>query len=360
MVAALFVFGVDSNLVWCYTFIYIIKLGAERLKKKREKPEDFIGWKSPDGKLEVIGIAGKTKRGATLFKVICTECSKDKELFPDGCFVSIKGHLKSDQKPCGCASNPKWKDWHYLILARRAGKDRFIVHGFAEEFKNSNTKLRLECLKDGHKWTASINNVINSSRGCPKCSNKYKPTEQEALQKCIDICKEMEYNVIGFVDGYKSKRSRFEYICKIHGKQTVSYDNFVNGGTRCGGCWKDRQKELGNLYGYYPERKDETDFLYVLDFDGKFIKVGRSFDVDERISDIKKPSRSGVKNIKILSVYTAKHGIIYPTEQEIHDELRERGFEFRYDHWNSNELFQAESMFILQKLLDMSGLERVQ
>lgn len=28
-------------------------------RKKREKPEDFIGWKSEDGKLEVIGVAGK-------------------------------------------------------------------------------------------------------------------------------------------------------------------------------------------------------------------------------------------------------------------------------------------------------------
>ena len=27
-------------------------------KRKREKPEDFIGWKSEDGKLEVIGIDG--------------------------------------------------------------------------------------------------------------------------------------------------------------------------------------------------------------------------------------------------------------------------------------------------------------
>ena len=264
MVAALFVFGVDSNLVWCYTFIYIIKLGAERLKKKREKPEDFIGWKSPDGKLEVIGIAGKTKRGATLFKVICTECSKDKELFPDGCFVSIKGHLKSDQKPCGCASNPKWKDWHYLILARRAGKDRFIVHGFAEEFKNQNTKLSLECLKDGHKWTASINNVINSSRGCPKCSNKYKPTEQEALQKCIDICKEVGYEHVGFPYGYKNCDSRFEYICKIHGKQEISYNNFMRG-KRCPCC---------ATYGYNP---DKSGSFYVVRWqhkDKKFIKFG--------------------------------------------------------------------------------------
>ena len=55
-------------------------------KKKYEKAEDFIGWKSPDGKLEVIGIAGKQGYIST-FKVICTECSKDKELFPDGYFV---------------------------------------------------------------------------------------------------------------------------------------------------------------------------------------------------------------------------------------------------------------------------------
>ena len=45
-------------------------------KNKRQKPEDFIGWISPDGKLEVIGIAGK-QGTKTLFKVTCSECSKD-------------------------------------------------------------------------------------------------------------------------------------------------------------------------------------------------------------------------------------------------------------------------------------------
>ena len=61
-------------------------------KKKIEKAEDFIGWKSEDGKLEVIGIVKKSKH--TTFKVTCTECSKDKELFPDGYFVSTKSNLK--------------------------------------------------------------------------------------------------------------------------------------------------------------------------------------------------------------------------------------------------------------------------
>ena len=176
-------------------------------KKKYERAEDFIGWKSPDGKLEVIGIAERSPKNNKYY-VTCTECSKDKELFPDGYFVSTKAHLKSGRKPCGCSNFPKWYDWHYLILARRAGKDRFIVHGFAEEFKNAHTKLNLECLKDGHKWVARIQKIINAGTGCPKCkgvnsAEQKKTPEHTALQKCIDICEEMDYGVIGFVDGYK-------------------------------------------------------------------------------------------------------------------------------------------------------------
>ena len=170
----------------------------KKKRAKRQKPEDFIGWKSPDGKLEVIGIAGRTGKynNVALFKVTCTECSKDKELFPDGYFVSTKSNLKTGRKPCGCSDSPKWKDWQYLILARRAGEKKdFIIHGF-KEFKGAYTKLDLECLKDGHKWTAIIHSVINKGSGCPKCrdillSNQRKIPEETALQKCIDICKEM-------------------------------------------------------------------------------------------------------------------------------------------------------------------------
>lgn len=322
-------------------------------KKKQQKAEDFIGWKSSDGRLEVRGVCGKNKHNQTLFKVTCTECSKDPELFPDGYFVSLKGDLTKGVKPCGCSKKPEWKDWQYLILARRAAKDRCIVHGFAEEFKNQNTKLNLECLKDGHKWTASVHSIINIGNGCAKCSGVYKPTEQEALQKCIDICKEMYYDVIGFVDGYKNNMSRFEYNCKIHGKQKVSYNNFINLGSRCVGCAKD----LGNGNGYYPERKDEQDFLYILNFDSKFIKVGRSFDVDERIKGLRTASKIPKKKIHKLRIFTATHQEIYDYEQELHSELRERNFQ-HYVDW-STECFENDSLFILNKMLDECGLEEV-
>lgn len=231
-------------------------------KKKQQKAEDFIGWKSPDGKLEVISIIEKSKH--TKFKVTCTECLKDKELFPDGYFVSTKSELDRGQKPCGCSKKPEWFDWQYLILARRAAKGRFIVHGFDGEFKGAKTKLDMECLKDGYRWRLSYNNM-KSGRGCPKCSGVSRPTEQEALQKCIDICKQMDYEYIGFVGGYKNHKSRFEYICKIHGKQNVSYDNFVNKGTRCRGCVK-----CG-----YSTSKQGTFYVYRWTKDNySFIKVG--------------------------------------------------------------------------------------
>lgn len=67
-----------------------------KIKKKQQKAKDFIGWKSEDGKLEVVGIAAKQGR-TTTFKVTCTECSKDKELFPEGYFVSTKGIWLEDK-----------------------------------------------------------------------------------------------------------------------------------------------------------------------------------------------------------------------------------------------------------------------
>ena len=323
-------------------------------KKKREKPEDFIGWKSEDGKLEVIGIADETgKNGRKLFKVTCTKCSKDPELFPLGYFVSQKSCLKIGKKPCGCSAHPYWTKDQYLIITIRVIRDKcFIIHGFAEEFKNAKTKLNLECLKDGHKWTAGIHSIINRGSGCPKCAGNIKYTEQEALQKCIDICEEMNYDAIGFVGGYKNAHSKFEYICKIHRKQSVSYYNFVNGGRRCGGCAKD---DTG-FYGYYPERKNETDYLYILDFDGKFVKVGRSFDVERRISELQRESE--IKKIYKLRIFTATHQEIYGFEQELHSELRERNFQ-HYVGW-STECFENDSLFILYKLLDKRDLEELQ
>lgn len=261
------------------------------IKKKRIKQEDFIGWKSPDGKLEVIGIHGKQGKIPT-FKVTCTECSKDHELFPRGYFVSIKKNLIKGQKPCGCSKQPRWLPFQYLILARRAAKDHFIVHGFSEEFHGKNTKLDLECLKDGYKWNASIHGIINVGTGCPMCGGKLKPTEQEALQKCTDICKELDYEAIGFVAGYKNCYSYFQYCCKIHGNQKVRYTNFVNGGSRCIGCSGNGYSttKQGTLYVYQWTRDDHS-----------FIKIG----ITNRSLDVRIKEQSDVTLYQCKKIWSA-------------------------------------------------------
>lgn len=162
----------------------------------------------------------------------------------------------------------------------------------------------------------------------------------------------MDYSDVGFVDGYKgAHKTRFEYNCNIHGKQEVSYNNFVNMGTRCGGC----ARELGNGNGYYPERKNEQDYLYILNFNDKFIKIGRSFDVNERIKGLR--SLSKIKKIYKLRIFTATHQEIYDYEQELHNELRERNFQ-HYVDW-STECFENDCQFVLNKLLDNCGLTEI-
>ncbi len=102
------------------------------------------------------------------------------------------------------------------------------------------------------------------------------------------------------------------------------------------------------------ERKNEKDFLYVLDFDSKFIKVGRSFDVDERMKGLRTKSKVPIKKIHKLRIFTATHQEIYDTEQELHSELRERNFQ-HYVKW-SKECFENDCLYILNKLLDNYGL----
>lgn len=242
------------------------------MSKKREKPEDFIGWKSADGKLEVIGIADETgKKGRKLFKVTCTECSKDSELFPLGYFISDKVNLKAGKKPCGCSKSPKWKPFQYLILTRRIGKDRgFIVHGFAEEFHGQNTKISCTCTEDGHNWCCTINNIINkSTTGCPLCGNKkigakLRHSQDKVDSDCKEICQMEGYKFLGFMGKYTNWLSVLEYECPYHGVHKVTYNNFIRG-KRCPCCAS---------YGYNPSKYGSFYVVRWQQKDKKFIKFG--------------------------------------------------------------------------------------
>ena len=156
----------------------------------RQKAEDFIGWKSKDGNLEVVEIIKKCRH--TTYKVHCKICSKDKELFPLGYFVSTKSNLIKGQVPCGCSRHPLLNEQQWLTCANRLAKG-FIIHGYAEPYKGQTTKLDCECLIDKHKWSSTLSNIIHRRAGCPKCkanktSDVFKMPEKDALAKCYEAC----------------------------------------------------------------------------------------------------------------------------------------------------------------------------
>ena len=48
-------------------------------------------------------------------------------------------------------------------------KEGYVYRGVVGEFKNSESKVLLECTKDGNRWTPSIRNFVNTGSRCPKC-----------------------------------------------------------------------------------------------------------------------------------------------------------------------------------------------
>lgn len=329
-----------------------------------EKAEDFVGWVSPDGNLKVVGIATKdeVKSRSTMFKIECKICSEDLELFPNKYFYARKEHLLNGVKPCGCSKNPRWDAKQNITrVARILEKKNIKVIGYTCGFKNAHSKIDCVCDK-GHKISISINNVINGKGHCCKCTGKYIPTEQEALERCSTICTYLGYTPIGFVNGYiGTKNTKFQFHCKEHGKQVISYQGITSSKRGCKVCALNKRdltkRQSGIGYGYHPERKDEQDFLYVLNLDNRFVKVGRSFDVNDRIRNIKTPSRSGIKNIIKLRIFTATHHEVYYYEQELLEALRSMGFQ-HYVPW-TNECFENECLFDLNNMLDNCDFEVV-
>lgn len=93
--------------------------------------------------------------------------------------------------------------------------------------------------------------------------------------------------------------------------------------------------------------------MYVIKIND-LIKVGRSFNVEERIKQLRRHFKT--TNISIISVWTDVHEEVLKTEQFIHSKLISWGYwEFPEDCF-SYETFNAECLNLVLALLDKSVL----
>lgn len=200
-------------------------------------------------------------------------------------------------------------------------------------------------------FTSFTNRLKLGKKGC-RCSIAYHWTQKQREYQIKKACYEEGLTFIGWENrevGYKNSQSKFQWICTKGHTCETSVGSFLHKGARCKICMIEKQKEQGIAYGYYPERTQEPDSLYILNFDNQYLKVGRSFRLEERIKQLKKTS--GVDSIEILQIVNGTHQDIYDLEQFLHGELRDRGFEYETD-WGSTECFDSDSLKLVYKLID--------
>lgn len=385
---------------------------------KREKAEDFIGWVSPDGLLKVTGIHSRGSRTLfKVICKICSQdpelfpdgyFASDKHFLKGGgkpCGCSAKpewceqqylilasrmgdkksfivhgfvGTFKNQKSKLNCECKVDGHKWtpsvanvinqnngcpkcvrkhgisseEYLEEVRIVAKDKnFEVIGLSEEFNGYKTRVECRCLVDGHKWYPTISQLINLKTGCPKCAGNPRKTPEEAFKLCYDICLSEGYTPLDFVTPYKNKYSKFEYICHIpaHGKQKVALHHFVTNGTRCPFCAGERT----NCNGYYEHRKDEQDYLYIMEFND-FIKIGRTFKLEDRTRSVKSSSK---ESFEFIHIYTGTHLNVYRAEQKVLSILRQKRLKHKVD-W-TNETFKKNSSGFALKHFEECGFDKI-
>lgn len=106
-------------------------------------------------------------------------------------------------------------------------------------FKNSKSKAICRCSVDGFEWAASVNNLVDSGHGCPKCGNIRRADAQRvpALEREQQINAMPGIEFVRWVDGYRNLRSKAVCRCSIHGCEwSAEANSLVNGGCGCQKC----------------------------------------------------------------------------------------------------------------------------
>jgi len=155
-------------------------------------------------------------------------------------------------------------------IRRLKSKDNFVFIELVDNYKDSHTKALVRCVKDGYEWTSTINQLVNSKSGCPKCAGNLQLSEKE-LTKAINELPNSQF--ISFPDGYRSQKDRVEVLCKKHDYIWVSnIHTAIKGMTGCGEC----RAEKVRLKRRTPKNDvinkiNSLENIQFIDFDGDYI-----------------------------------------------------------------------------------------
>ncbi|AGH32046.1 endonuclease [Vibrio phage PWH3a-P1] len=345
------------------------------------------------------------------FVVECSKCSKDGELYPFGSITINERLYENPHPNCGCAKKHDRYPFQIEVICKRKCKELgYEFRGFVGDTINVNTYLKLYNPLTGNYWETTIIDAFLRGHQDPeltgdRISSSVKKNCKYYADKIYEVLKPKGYKVISniSVDGYNS---RFKIECNIGHVYETSVSKIMRG-HGCKECCWDKQRTvfhspeelarslcmdqgfiyldivIGKLnkdsrvsficenniqhtkllkslkyssnctccskgnFGYYKDRVDESDTLYIIKSNKGFVKIGRSFDFNRRLSDLE---HHFCCTFEVLHIISDKHKHIYNLEQWLHEELYKRGFYFKTEPV-SVETFDIDSLEAINFLL---------
>lgn len=204
-----------------------------------------------EGQLEVVGWSGRSTQSHKYYVLKCNKCGEDKELFGEGLFRSLKGHLVKGAVPCGCSKKPEWSKTQFYVLCKRNAKELgFKFLGFEGDWKGNNTKIKMLCAEHGEWSSGIIHNLIDKGHTCPECSldsaaearTKPDPVVIAAFFASGAFHPETKFWRSEKTTKY-NRRSYWYMLCPECGEVGESTSGSLQLGQRPCACSKHRQKE---------------------------------------------------------------------------------------------------------------------
>ena len=115
-------------------------------------------------------------------------------------------------------------------------------------------------------------------------------------------------------------QKKFIWLCEDGHVNKTSVTNFLRGRRCSDPVCRYRNSAETNRFGFYENRENDIDFLYIIELSNnteRFIKIGRSFNLQERLAVIGRKYSTSV-----VAIRQGIHSEIFCLEQHLHASLR--------------------------------------
>lgn len=201
-------------------------------------------------------------------------------------------------------------------------------------------------VSDVSTYFCEVSNLLKGQLCCA-CNPKYRMNKCETLLMCEITSQMCTTTFEDFSEEFKNCNNTSATFscdkCNFIFKRFVG--KWLRGNNSCPLCI-----QTCNRNGWYPEKKDDPDTLYVLKFTNGTCKIGRTFNINSRFSSF--------PEIENKTFYTGTHRDVYEVEQKILENLKIRGS--RLDLGFTKEGFDTfEWDFVIGKIHDSGLLEKI-